>query len=417
LAEFDDGERSVAATFHVSYREVPPDQQRMFALLALHKGPDIDAYGAAALAGIGLRQAEHLLHRLHDAHLLGQEEPGRYRVHDQVRVFATEPAVPPPPEQNAAIRRMLDYAVSTANAADALLSPHRYRPSFDLPATTRSFSDHAEAVAWFGAEWRNLVSLCRTSLVYELYTRCWQLVFLLRGYFFLTKLWEPWDETHRLAMEAARALGDQRAEAMTLNNIGLAHIDRGDHEKAAACYRDALVLFRVAGDRQGTNNCLVNQAWVHHFRGDHLAALRDMWQALDFYQAEGAEWNAAITLRGIAVMQVESGAISHAARHATQSLTVFRRLGTALDAAMALNCLAKAHLKAGRRTRAAACYREAITMSEKCGSRYEAARAEFGLGQVAAAAGRQAEAEEHWSRAERRYPDLTRSHGHFGNPS
>jgi tetratricopeptide (TPR) repeat protein len=208
-------------------------------------------------------------------------------------------------------------------------------------------------------------------------------------------------------------IGDQRAEATTLNNLGVAHIDQGDHEQAASCYRDALQLFQIIGDQHGTSNCLVNQAWVHHYRGEHAAGLADMWRALEFYQKQGAEGNAAITLRGIAVMQVESGAVRHAVRHITQSLAAFRRLGMPLDEVMALNCLGKAYLKDGRPDLAAACYRDAVELGEACGSRYEAARAEFGLGQAAATAGRMDDAQAHRTRAEERYPNLTRMRGYF----
>jgi tetratricopeptide (TPR) repeat protein len=413
LDELDDGERSVSAAFHVSYRELPTDQQRMFALLALHKGPDIGAQGAAALAGTGARQAERLLDRLYDAHLIIQQEHGRYRFHDLVRAFATENARLPATEQDAAVRRLLDYALRTAESADILLAPQRYRPVFDLPAGTHAFADRAEAMAWIEVEWPNLVALCRTAAAYGLHARCWQLAYTLRGYFYIAKLWEPWIETHALAIESARAIGDQRAEAMTLNNLGLAHIDRGDAEQASACFRDALALFRATEDEHGVSNCLVNLAWVHHYQDDHPAALRDMWRALERYQKAGAEGNAAITLRGIAVMQVASGAISHAVEHATRSIEVFRRLGMTLDAAMALNCVAKAYWKERRYTRAAASYRQAIELSEECGSRYEAARAEFGLGHVAYSIGQEADAQDHWDRAEQRYPNLTRIRGYF----
>src|SRR5947208_16807238 len=101
-------------------------------------------------------------------------------------------------------------------AAGILMSPHRYRPDFDLPAVPRAFVDRAEAKAWLEVEWPNLAALCRTALVYGVYNRCWQLAYSLKGYFYLAKLWDPWIETHTLAVDAARELGDRRAEAMTL---------------------------------------------------------------------------------------------------------------------------------------------------------------------------------------------------------
>jgi hypothetical protein len=66
--ELEAGQRSVTAAIDLSYQHLTGDQQRMFALLGLHPGPDIDAYAAAALATfLTTRQAERLLDDLVDA--------------------------------------------------------------------------------------------------------------------------------------------------------------------------------------------------------------------------------------------------------------------------------------------------------------------------------------------------------------
>ncbi|GAB3872969.1 hypothetical protein GCM10029964_012320 [Kibdelosporangium lantanae] len=396
LPELDDGERSVSAAFHVSYDALPDDQRRMFALLAVHRGPDVDAHAAAALAGTDVRRAERLLDRLHDVHLLVQQDIGRYRFHDLVRAFAADL---PTPDRVPAVHRLLDHMLGAAEAADLHVSPHRYRPAFGLPGT-HAFADPAMAKSWLATEWPNLVALCGTAHAHGVHTRCWQLAYTLRGYFFLAKLWEPWIETHTLAVDSTRALGDKRAEAITLNNLGIAHIDRGDHDLAAGCYEDALALFRAVGDDHGMSNCLVNLAWVAHYRGDHATALEDMWTALAFYRRQGSDGNAAITRRGIAVMQLAAGDAAAAIDNADRSLTVFRRLAMVLDAAMALNCLGEAGFAAGSVDAAAEAYREAVTLGEKCGSGYEAARAEYGLSRIAAARGDSAAEADHLARAD-----------------
>jgi tetratricopeptide (TPR) repeat protein len=396
LPELDDGERSVSAAFHVSYDALPAEQQRMFALLAVHRGPDVDAHAAAALADTDVRHAERLLGRLHDVHLLLQHDIGRYRFHDLVRAFAADL---PTPDRAAAVHRLLDHMLGAAEAADLHLSPHRHRPAFGLPGT-HTFADQTTAKDWLATEWPNLVALCRMAHRHAVHTRCWQLAYTLRGYFFVAKLWDPWIETHTLAVDSTRALGDKRAEAITLNNMGVAHIDRGDHDHAATCYEDALALFRAVGDDHGMHNCLVNLAWVIHYRGDHATALRDMWTALAFYRRQGADGNAAITQRGIAVMQLAAGDVEAAIDNAGRSLTVFRRLGMVLDTAMALNCLGEASFAAGSVVAAAEAYHEAVTVSETCGSGYEAARAECGLSRIAAARGDEAAEARHLARAE-----------------
>ncbi|MET7654979.1 MULTISPECIES: BTAD domain-containing putative transcriptional regulator [unclassified Streptomyces] len=75
-----------------SYRLLAPDSRRLFRLLPRHEGPDITPAGAAALAGLPVRRARLSLSMLADAHLLSEPAPGRYTLHDLLRVFATERA-------------------------------------------------------------------------------------------------------------------------------------------------------------------------------------------------------------------------------------------------------------------------------------------------------------------------------------
>ncbi|OQR62874.1 AfsR family transcriptional regulator [Streptomyces maremycinicus] len=75
-----------------SYRLLAPDSARLFRLLPRHAGPDITPAGAAALAGLTVRRARLLLAALADAHVLDEPAPGRYALHDLLRVFALERA-------------------------------------------------------------------------------------------------------------------------------------------------------------------------------------------------------------------------------------------------------------------------------------------------------------------------------------
>ncbi|WEP00482.1 helix-turn-helix domain-containing protein [Streptomyces sp. FXJ1.172] len=83
-----EGELAVADVFGMSLRQLDAAQRRMFGLLGLVPGDDIDAYGAAALAGIPLANARALLEDLVDVHLLQEPAAGRYRMHDLLRQAA-----------------------------------------------------------------------------------------------------------------------------------------------------------------------------------------------------------------------------------------------------------------------------------------------------------------------------------------
>jgi tetratricopeptide (TPR) repeat protein/DNA-binding XRE family transcriptional regulator len=404
LSELDDGERSVAAAFRVSVAAMPTDQRTLLGLLTAHPGADLDLHAAAVLAGLPVLATERLLAKLRDGHLIFQSASGRYHWHDLLRSFAaTEVAAEVDPEvRSAAVARLVETELRAAEAADRLLAPTRYRRDVTFAGQegpVRTFADVDAAIDWFRVEWRNLVALCRVAYELGSHVYCWQLAFSLRSFFFLAKLWDPWIDSQRIALDAAVASGDVWAQAVTLNNLGVATIDRGDLSGAEEYYRQALDRFRELDDRHGVNTALANYAWVEHYRGDHRSALSNLGVALAFYRAEGAARNAAITLRGMALVETEIGSQDAAITHAGEALAAFVAMGLDLDITMTHNCLGWAHFRAGRLEAAHTSYLAALESCERSGSTFEAARAETGIGNVAFVAGRTADAEVRWAAA------------------
>jgi tetratricopeptide (TPR) repeat protein/transcriptional regulator with XRE-family HTH domain len=407
LGELDDGERSLSAAFRLSARQLSPAEARLFGLLALHPGSDLDVHSASALCGLEPRETDRLLDRLHDAYLVTQTAADRYGFHDLLRAFAAEAgeATSEPEDRQTAFRRLAAFAVRSAERSDRLLAPQRYRPVVTYPGDLPEPAT-LDGVAWFRAEWPNLVALCRRAGELGEHDRCWQLAFFLRGYFFLAKLWDQWIATHRWARAAAEAAGDRWALATTTANLGVALVDRGDLDGAIECFREALREYRAIGDRHGESTALAHHAWAVHYRGEHSAALRDLRTALEFYEQVGSRRNAAITNRGIALVRVALGEAAEAAELAAGTLTVFDELGLELDAVMALNCVGWARFHTGEYDLATAAYREAAARAEACESDHEAARAYTGLGTIATARGAASEAAQYWDQADAVHPGL-----------
>jgi tetratricopeptide (TPR) repeat protein len=411
LHELDDGERSVTAAFQLSYRGLAADQRRLLGLLALHPGADIDAPAAGALGGLDIGNVTHLLDRLQDSHLLAQLPGDRYRFHDLLRVFAQTTASRElsAADRTEAVLRLVDHGLHGIESVDRLLAPHRYRPdiTYDhLPPTRLDFPDADAALSWAQAEWPNLVALCRLAADRGLYQRCWQLAYLLRGFFFLTKLIDPWIETHTLALAAARQDGNRWAQAVTVNNLGIARLDHGDFDIALSHHQEALNIYGEIGDEHGQMDARANMGWTHHYSGADKSAFAELGTALEFYQRIGVPRKVAITLRGIALTEIELGAYADAVAHATEAEEMLAALGLDFDTTMALNCLGWAHFRFGHHDEAAAAYHRAVEIGERAGSPHEVARAETGLGNVAAAQDRLDAAQRHWDRAQDRYPGL-----------
>ena len=80
----------------MSYRYLAPGQQQFFRRLGLHPGTTIDAYAAAALAGIPLQEAAGHLDALHGEGLLTETGYRRYGMHDLIRRYAQDRAAADP---------------------------------------------------------------------------------------------------------------------------------------------------------------------------------------------------------------------------------------------------------------------------------------------------------------------------------
>jgi DNA-binding SARP family transcriptional activator len=128
LAELQTEGRSVAASFATSYRELEPDQRRLFRLLGLALGREVDPQAAAALADVAPARAERLLEDLLDRHLVGQRVTGRYAVHDLVRLYARQLAYTEEsePERRAAVARLVGRQSGPGPAGTGWHSPDQH---------------------------------------------------------------------------------------------------------------------------------------------------------------------------------------------------------------------------------------------------------------------------------------------------
>ncbi|WP_410564005.1 tetratricopeptide repeat protein [Amycolatopsis sp. cmx-4-61] len=399
LGALEDGERSVATAFAVSYEALPGDQRRLLGLLALHPAAAAETGTVEALAGLEAGEVDRLVDRLHDAHLVVRDERGYVELHDLMRTFAARHALPQvaPGERDVAVRRLVEHLVAMTVAADELAEPYRFRPATGLPAPSGvPFSDAEGALTWLGAQWPALADIVGTAARHELYDRCWQLAFVLRAFFFREKLFEPWIRTHECALAAARAAGDPSATGMILNNLGMAHLEAGRPDDAVRLHQQAQEQFALARDDRGTIDALSSLAWARLYRGEAEPALADLATVLTVYRRTGRTRNVVIALRGIALASAALDRFPEALAAAAEAAALAQ---LPVDRAMSANCEAWVHFRAGHSADAERCYHRAAEVADDAGSEYERARALTGLGNTAAARGDRATASRWWAEA------------------
>ncbi len=401
LTTLDDGERGVAAAFALSYAALTDPERSVFGLLAVHPGPVVEFDAVEAMAALPVGEAEVLLERLHDAGLIDIGVDGTVAVHDLVRAFAVRHAMPTGDERDAAVARLVDYALARVFAADELMEPARYRPEVDCVAKV-SFDDDVAALTWLRAHWPTLARVVDLAARHGLYRHCWQSAYIMRAFFFRDKLYEPWRRTHLRALEAAQTLDDLSATAMILHNLGMACIDAGEIAEAIDYHCRALHAFTTAGDERGRVDAMSSLAWARLYKQSQhemSAAVLDLNSALAAYRAAGRTRNVAITLRGIALALTGLGKHAEALVAAEEARAQPDQ--QPVDQLMALNMIAWVRFNSGELDLAAHHYTQAAALAELAASRYELARACTGLGNIAASRSDHAAARAHWERADR----------------
>ena len=132
----DDPEASLPTVLSWSLRHLTDTQRILFALLGIAPGPDTTLPAVAALTRLPDTTARKELAALEEASLIERRPDDRYAMHDLVRAYAVDTARTTLTDdvREAALRRVADFHLHTAHAADRLLDPVRPLLSPEPPA-------------------------------------------------------------------------------------------------------------------------------------------------------------------------------------------------------------------------------------------------------------------------------------------
>jgi DNA-binding SARP family transcriptional activator len=113
-----DPRSAVRSVFSWSYRCLPTETARLFRLLGLHNGPDVDLSAAAALTASTHGQARRELEQLARGHMIHRAGPGRYVMHDLLRAYAADltAATDTGDTRRAALTRLFEHYAGVAAA-------------------------------------------------------------------------------------------------------------------------------------------------------------------------------------------------------------------------------------------------------------------------------------------------------------
>ncbi|MEU8929799.1 tetratricopeptide repeat protein [Streptomyces sp. NPDC048409] len=365
----------VRCVFSWSYRALTPEAARLFRLLALHPGPDCSVAAAAGLAAVRPRQARAQLTELVRAHLLFENEPGRYSLHGLLRAYAAElvEELDSRQDADAAHTRLLDHYLHSAHAAEAALAPHRERISLHRPAAhtlPERFPDQRAAADWFDRERAVLLAAVEQDVRRGDGGYGWRLAAVLELYLDRNGRWQQQRTVQTAAITAAQRGGDLTGQAHGHRALGFALSRLGQWDGADEHLHRALRLSEELRDTCGQARVHRYWAFVANRHGRHTDALDHYRQALELYRSAG-HLNAEGSVHNeVGWTYLLLGAYDKALEECGRSLAVHRETGDPNGEAAAWDSLGVAHLRLGRLDRALDGFRHALALYRRIRDSY-----------------------------------------------
>ena len=413
----DDPRATVRAVFALSYRTLSADAARLFRRLSLVPGPDFCRSCAQHVADVSPAQAEQSLGELTAASLIQPGRPRHYRFHDLVRLYAHDRCVTEddPADLHAALARLHNYYVTTADAAADALYPTWIR----LPRTHPSIvvADQApvvpDAARWMSDEAPSLIATIRYTAQYGPVQIAWYLSESLRAYVvthgeyrmealgaFEIALKAARDAGNRRAMAAMhyafssvylrirdiqRALPHIRAELDHHLELGLsegetrARIALGEALATQGYLRDAAdqisEALRIAEHRGFTDLqllALLNFGILEEWRDQLDAAKKYVLSAFDLIDARSSSSSTkGAAHAALGMIMIRRGEFDAAIEQHLAALECHRQGGDQHSESEALRGLAHAHSKTGDTSASIANATKALELAEELGDEYD----------------------------------------------
>ncbi|MGW4213792.1 BTAD domain-containing putative transcriptional regulator [Lentzea sp. NPDC004789] len=411
VLETGDMTADLRAVFDSSHHALPAETAFVFRLLGVC-GPDITLDAAANLTALPVREVRTRLRVVESAHLVRQELPGRYRVHDLIRLYCQEQT--PRAEAVAAVRRLVDFYLHTAFGADRLLDAHRPTITRLVPepdCVPSVLPDEAAAIRWFTDELPNLHAAQRGAVDHGMYDHAWQLAWVMHNFHRKTGSFHENHDTWQLGLVAANASGSRSARSMAHRYLGLTLAQLKSHQDAISHLHQALALATETIDVAHSHYALTQS---YDVLDDRESALRHARETLRAYEGLDLPVERAHAKNALGWCLARTGDLAGAREHCEASLAEHRAIDCRPGAASSLDSLGFIAMELGDLPACVRYYEESVELYEELGSPGLCAEPQEALGSALAASGDLAGARRAWLaalelfRSQRRTADAER---------
>ncbi|OLF05604.1 hypothetical protein BLA60_35620 [Actinophytocola xinjiangensis] len=334
LDELNFDNLAVRSSLELSQRDLDAPTARAFRLLAQLPVPFLSTPVAAALLDVDEPAVDRMLDTLIRGRLVETSAPGRFRLHDLVRLFAVEQDFESAADRAAAVTRALDHYQSQLEEAHTRLRPHTTRggPRGRLPGLR-------EAVRWISDETQNLVAATRVAAESaELAPYALTITHRLRLYLWGQEMRTEAIEIGQVAGAAATRIGTDEAVATALDVQAAANQRLGRLDVALIQFRTQLRIHRTLGDPIGQARSLGNLGIVLRDLDRLDEAMASFTEAGALFTEHGRTDTRPLLLCCVADVYQQAGRYAEALAQASQALDL---------AAGDPTCVAYAHVNLG----------------------------------------------------------------------
>jgi predicted ATPase/class 3 adenylate cyclase len=373
-------QQTIRAAIAWSYDLLSEAEQQFFTRLAIFAdGWTLAACEHVCGEGLTLDVADGLANLI-DHSLVkvttGSDGEQRFTLLETVREFAHEQLVEGGDAEE----------LRSRHAAYFLSFAERARAGFGGP-------DMGTMVAQMVIEYDNLRAALTWGLAVPHADYVVQLTMTLAGLWWIRGYWnEGWAYLERAIVVAQDVAPATRAEL--LRQAATFASARGDYERAAVLYEEALAIVRRLGDQQGIARVVSGQGDMAHAQGNYRRAVELLEVSLAHQRELGNQQDIANTLHALGDTVREQGDYPRAIALFAQSIALRQELATAEGGTRVHGRtgarliapyigLGDVYLAQGTYDQARECYHNALTNAENVGDHNLAAFAIRGLGRVA----------------------------------
>ncbi|MGH8882389.1 MAG: tetratricopeptide repeat protein, partial [Stackebrandtia sp.] len=313
--------------------------RHVFRALGVLPGQPFPLDAIAAAADESATQTATALRRLTAAHLIEPDDGDRFRLHDLLRRYAADRALPPP-----ARHRVYHWYVAVARQAARLLRPQARRLDYDDADITTVLAGQEAAAEWFDQELPKLLAVIENATEHGPPQVAWLLAEALHTYFEMRLGHPDWVDITEAALRCATNAGELRAEIAMRRGLTSHARHTGDFTGAKRHSEQALLRARDIEAVDDEAVILAGLAACCYRLGELPEAARHCRESLRITGSDTPAATSALNILGIVDMDL--GDLTEAADCLTQAVALVRQTGD-VSIVSILGNLAQVHMELG----------------------------------------------------------------------